>query len=72
MTSACSPKTGFSQENRGHSNTRENNENKMERRVPMRHEKYWTEETDRATWSRKIISHVGRPKRREKPEEKNN
>ena len=39
-------------------------ENKMERWVPMGHEKYWTEngredgQGDRATWSRKIISHT--------------
>ena len=37
-------------------------ENKMERRMPTRFAKYWTEsgeETDRAMWRRKIISHTG-------------
>ena len=37
-------------------------ENKMERRVSTRSEKYWTEsgeETDRVMWRRRIISHTG-------------
>ena len=35
-------------------------ENKMERRMPTRHEMYWTE-MERATWSRKIIRHISDP-----------
>ena len=49
--------------------------NKKERRVPMRHEKYWIErageETDRATRRRKIISYTGDPRWQEKPGENN-
>ena len=36
-------------------------ENKMERRVSTRFETFWTEETERAIWRRKIISYTGDP-----------
>ena len=47
-------------------------ENKMKRRVLMRHEMYGTEETNRVTWTRNIIGHNGNLTRREKPGEEKN
>ena len=48
-------------------------ENKMERRVSTRFEKYWTESgrgDGQGMWRRKIISYTGDPTLWEKPEEK--